>query len=162
MKTSRLIAGILILFAVILSFYYDLQISLFFLSLRRVFLTKFLFGLNLISNIVIIFFFLTSLFLWKEHKRRWILPLWLSMFFSAALSFILKIIVARPRPFLTNSEITVLAIELKQSYLTWDTSFPSFHTLLVFSALPILDKEFPKFKYIWLTFASLVAIARVY
>jgi membrane-associated phospholipid phosphatase len=34
--------------------------------------------------------------------------------------------------------------------------------MLAFCAVPILSKEFPKFKHIWIIFASLVAFSRVY
>ena len=34
--------------------------------------------------------------------------------------------------------------------------------MLVFSALPILNKEFKIFKYIWFIFACLVAFSRAY
>jgi membrane-associated phospholipid phosphatase len=34
--------------------------------------------------------------------------------------------------------------------------------MLAFCAVPILAKEFPKFKYIWIIFAGLVAFSRVY
>ena len=34
--------------------------------------------------------------------------------------------------------------------------------MLVFCSIPILAKQFPKFKYVWVIFASLVAFSRVY
>ena len=34
--------------------------------------------------------------------------------------------------------------------------------MLVFCAIPILDKEFPKLKYFWIAFAVLVAFSRIY
>ena len=34
--------------------------------------------------------------------------------------------------------------------------------MFVFSALPVLSKEFKKLKYAWLVFACLVAFSRVY
>ena len=119
---------------------WDKEISMFFVGLRGVVLTEFLLGLNLLSSIVIIFFVLTGLFLWYEHKRRWILPLWLGLIFSVAVSFVLKAVVGRVRPFLAEASIT--ALTLKDSYFAWNSSFPSFHAMLVFSALPVLDKEF--------------------
>ncbi len=158
-----LLIGLIALVVIVLGFYYDSAISVFFQNFQRIFLSEFLFVLGFLSNVIILFFFLTSLFLWQEHKRRWILPLWLSLFFSVVVSFFFKILIARPRPFLVLGEgFRVLAVALKESYLTWNTSFPSFHAVLVFSALPVLDKEFPRLKWWWLVFASLVALSRVY
>ena len=102
-------------------------------------------GMTFISSEIIIFFFLTSLFLWQERKRKWILPLWLSLGLSALISFLLKIAVQRPRPFQTGI-VSVLPVLEKSSHLIWNFSFPSFQTMLGFCAVPILSKEFPKFK----------------
>jgi len=164
MKKRLLVAFISILLsltAIYLSFFFDVNISLFFASLRNHYTTVFLLGLTFLSNIIILFFFLTSLFLWQEHKRRWIFPLWLSLLFSIVVSYILKILIARLRPFLFPA-LSILAITFKNNYLTWNSSFPSFHAVLVFSALPILSKEFRKLKYIWLIFAVIIALSRVY
>ena len=50
----------------------------------------------------------------------------------------------------------------KKNYLVWNFSFPSFQAMLAFCAVPILAKEFPRFKYVWIIFAGLVAFSRVY
>ena len=34
--------------------------------------------------------------------------------------------------------------------------------MLVFAALPLLNKEFKKFRYIWLAFAILIGLSRAY
>ena len=116
------------------------------------------------SNVFIIFFFLTTLFLWKEHKRRWILPLWFASFFSVLTSYLLKIWIHRPRPFQTGN-VSVLGIAfnfMRNNFNTWNFSFPSFQAMLVFSAVPLLNKEFKKFRYVWFIFACFVALSRVY
>ena len=83
------------------------------------------------------------------------------MFFSVVVSYVLKILIARPRPFLFHS-LSILAITFKDNYLTWNSSFPSFHAVLVFCALPILSKEFRKLKWAWFGFAVIIALSRVY
>ena len=116
------------------------------------------------SNAFIIFFFLTTLFLWKEHKRRWIFPLWLSSFFAVSVSVFLKVLIKRPRPF-HEGVVSVLQIAfhfMKNNFNTWNFSFPSFQAMLVFAAVPLLNKEFKKFRYIWFIFACLVAFSRSY
>jgi len=150
-----------ILLMIIVAFFFDSKISYGISLIRSIFLTDFLLGITFISSEIIIFFFLTSLFLWKEHKRKYILPLWLSLGLSAIFSFLLKILVHRERPF-QEGIVSILPILEKANYLTWNFSFPSFQTMLVFCAIPILSKEFPKFKYVWIFIASLVAFSRVY
>ena len=34
--------------------------------------------------------------------------------------------------------------------------------MMAFCAIPILSKEFPKFRYVWIVIASLIAISRIY
>jgi len=148
----------------VISFLYDVQIIKFVESLRNDFLDYIFLSVTFASNTFIVFFFLTTLFLWKENKRRWVLPLWLTSFVAVAVSFLLKVGIARPRPF-QKELVSVLQIAfhfMRNNFNTWNFSFPSFQAVLVFSALPILSKEFKKFKYIWLIFACLVAFSRVY
>ena len=153
--------SLLILLVVIISFYFDSEIITGISLLRNDILNDFFLGLTFISSSVILFFFLTSLFLWREHKRKWILPLWFTFGVSVCISFILKIIIQRPRPFQLGI-VPVLEVLEKASHLTWNFAFPSFHAMLVFCSVPILAKQFPKFKYVWIAFASLVAFSRVY
>ncbi len=148
-------------FAVILSFIFDNLIVQNISKLRNLFLDEVFLGITFVSSEIIIFFFLTSLFLWQEHKRKWIFPLWLTLFFSAALSFILKIMIQRARPFQINL-VSIPEMLMSKSYEIWNFSFPSFQAMLVFSALPILSKEFRKIKWMWIVFAVLVALSRVY
>ena len=148
-------------FAVILSFIFDNLIVQNISKLRNLFLDEVFLGITFISSEIIIFFFLTSLFLWKEHKRKWILPLWLTLGLSAIISFLLKISIQRLRPFQQNL-VSIPEMLLSKSYEIWNFSFPSFQAMLVFCALPILSKEFPKIKWFWIVFACLVAFSRVY
>src|SRR3989344_1324505 len=148
-------------FAVILSFVFDNLIVQNISKLKNLFLDEVFLGITFISSEIIIFFFLTSLFLWKEHKRKWILPLWLTLGLSAIISFLLKISIQRLRPFQQNL-VSIPEMLLSKSYEIWNFSFPSFQAMLVFCALPILSKEFPKIKWFWIVFACLVAFSRVY
>ncbi len=162
MKNKNLaILFIALSFAVILSFIFDNIIVQGISKLRNVFLDEIFLGVTFISSEIIIFFSLTTLFLWREHKRKWILPLWLTLFFSALLSFILKIMIQRARPFQLDL-VSISETFISKSYEIWNFSFPSFQAMLVFSALPILSKEFRKIKWIWMVFAVLVAFSRVY
>lgn len=161
--TTTIIIALAIILS-LLSFTYDSQITEKVQLTRNIYLDYLFISIGFVSNVFIIFFFLTTLFLWEEHKRRWILPLWLSGAFAVVVSYIVKVSVKRLRPFQqepTEIFITVLYF-LKDNFNTWNFSFPSFQSMFVFSAIPVLNKEFPKFKYIWFVFACLVAFSRVY
>jgi undecaprenyl-diphosphatase len=152
------------LFLTIFSFIFDKKIMLLISEIRNIFFDYILLSVTFLTNSFIILFFLTTLFLWKEHKRRWILPLWFSLALASLTSFFIKIIIQRPRPFQEGfvSVLTIIFYFMKNSFSIWDFSFPSFHSMLVFSALPVLNKEFKQLKYFWLIFAFLVAFSRVY
>jgi len=158
-KREVLFISIIIIFAILCFFYFDVGISQSFENIRNYFLTDLFMGITYVSSGVIIFFILTSLFLWKENKRKWILPLWITLALSAVVSFLLKIAIQRPRPY----QIEVVSSLLEEaSHNIWNFSFPSFQAMLAFCAIPILSKEFPKLKNIWIIFAVLIALSRVY
>jgi len=158
-KKEVLFISIITILAILSFFCFDITISQCFESIRNYFLTDLFMGITYISSGVIIFFILTSLFLWKENKRKWILPLWFTLALSAIVSFLLKIAIQRPRPY----QIEVVSSLLEgANHSIWNFSFPSFQAMLAFCAIPILSKEFPKLKNIWVIFAVLIAISRVY
>ncbi len=149
------------IFLAIISFIFDSEIVRFFSSLRNVYLNDLFFGVTFISSGIIIFFLLTSLFLWKEHKRRWVFPLWLTLFISVVVSFIIKFLIKRLRPF-QQGIVSTPEIILNTGYSVWNFSLPSFHAMLGFCAIPLLSKEFRKTKIIWIFFACLIGLSRVY
>ena len=122
----------------LVSLIYDAQIMGLISSLRSIYLDYLFIGFTFLGNAIVIFFILTSLFMWQEHKRKWIFPLWASLALSIIISFILKVLVHRPRPFEVGI-VSVLGIAvylMKDSFLTWNFSFPSSHSSLAFSAKP--------------------------
>jgi len=110
---------------------------------------------------IIIFILLTGIFLWKSSKRKWVLPLWFTLALSFLISFILKIVIERPRPF-QQGLIEISSFLIKNSYSLWDFSFPSNHAMLAFCVLPFVSKEFPKLKYVWFILACLIGFSRFY
>jgi undecaprenyl-diphosphatase len=125
-----------------------------FLDSSLIFLTSTIFE-------IIIFVLFTVMLLWKENKRKWVLPLWFTLTLSFLTSFILKVVIQRPRPFQQGlAEISSFLV--KNSYSLWDFSFPSNHAMLAFCILPFVSKEFPKLKYIWFTIACIIGFSRVY
>jgi len=159
-KKSLVVIGIFILIFFI-SLYFDSEIVKGVSLIQNPALDDFFMGITFVSSGVVIFFVLTSLFLWKENKRRWILPLWITLALSGIVSFLLKASIQRKRPFQLGI-VTIISTLEKASHLTWNFSFPSFQSMLAFCAIPILSKEFPKFKYVWIGFATLIAFSRVY
>lgn len=111
---------------------------------------NYLFGwISYIISLIFVLLIITSLFMWEEKKKDWIIPLWFSAAAAIVITYVLKFIVARERP----DEIVL-----------WfkDYSFPSAHAAMSFATLPILDEEFPVIKWFWISFAALVALSRVY
>jgi len=153
--------GIFFAFIALASFYFDSIIVRGFSLIRNGFLNDFFLGLTFLSSKVIIFFLLTIFFLFFHKKRKWILPLWFIMALSYIVSFLLKVAVQRQRPF-QQGIVSILPVLEKTSHFIWNFSFPSAHAMMVFAILPILNKEFPKLKYIWVIFVGLVAFSRVY
>ena len=145
----------------ILALYFDSHIIQGVSYLKNSFLDEFLIGLTFTGTEIIIFFLLTSLFLWSENKRKWILPLWFTLLLSTIVSFLLKITIQRLRPF-QQGLIDISSFLVKDSYYVWDFSFPSAQTMAVFCAVPFLSKEFPKLKYVWIALACLVGFSRIY
>lgn len=140
---------------------YDSQIVQAVYKLRTTQLTEFFLMINSISSNAMIASVLTLIFLLKDKKRSWILPVWISAAVSVFASFILKISTQRLRPF--QQGLVYLIPKLNSAnFLIWNFSFPSFQSALVFCAVPMIWKNFPGFRYAWIAFASLVAFSRVY
>jgi undecaprenyl-diphosphatase len=101
-------------------------------------------------TVIFILIIMTSLFMWEEHKREWIIPLWVSFVSAFALSIILKLVVARDRP--------------SESIHFWFDrySFPSTHAAVTFSAVALLDQEYPKIKWFWIIFGVTIAFSRIW
>ena len=162
MYNKRGIFGILaILIAIIISFYFDSYI-VYYMSLIRIEILNDLFlGLTSWSFVVITMFILPSIMLWQIKQKSYIFPLWVSGFIAGVVSYIVKIIVQRPRPFNLGIVATFPTLA-KNSYLAWDSSFVSSHAMLAFCILPFLTRKFPKLKYLWIILAILIAFSRVY
>lgn len=152
--------SILLLFVLLISLssIFDYKFVERISEFRNSLLDTFMLWITFFGSTFFILFFSTSLFMWREHKRRWILPLWVSLLIASAAVSILKYFIPRARPY----ELGIATLTLLKYGVSSNSSFPSFHSAAAFSALPVLDKEFPYFKFIWLAFACLVAFSRVY
>ena len=144
-EVSILILAVLL---VIIAFFIDSRVLFLFKNLGNSFVDKFMLFITNFTLLIIILFLIPAILLFKNKKYNNVVYLWFLLFTSIAVSFIIKNIVARPRPI----EYT--------GYLMY--SFPSLHTMAAFAAIPILDKEFPKLRLFWISFAFFVAVSRLY
>ena len=167
LRQQRVFLFSILIIAIALSFYFDIEIIKFVDSIKGNFLDNFFIGIEFISAELVIFSFLTILFFFKKTKNlskdriKQIFRLWVTFFLAAAISLSLKVIIKRPRPFQLDI-VSIMPLLQKSSYFIWNFSFPSFHSMFVFCSVPLVIKRFPKFKYIWIVFAVLVAFSRVY
>lgn len=96
--------------------------------------------------IIFVMLLVPTFFYFRSHKK---FPkiLWASLICSIVLSYIIKVLVARPRPIMIDS---------------FDIfSFPSTHAMAVFSVLPFINKN-TKFPKVFILYALIVAFSRVY
>src|SRR3989344_1051687 len=75
-----------IIFILLLAFYFDNQVIYLIGLIRNSILTDFFMGITFVSSILVIFLFLTILFV-KENKRKWILPLCVTLAADIAIGF---------------------------------------------------------------------------
>ncbi len=154
MKKEYILLYLIFAISLLLGFFFDKQIVLALTDYRIPVLNEFMIWISYGGTWFVVLILMTSLFLWNERKRRWILPLWLSIGISALITKVLKIVILRDRPY--------LAFGFDALVESTGSSFPSGHATAVFSTLAVLDKEFPKIKWFWLAFALLVAFSRMY
>jgi undecaprenyl-diphosphatase len=143
-----LVIGLICLF---FSFPIDNFIKNFIENIQHPIMNYLFSWISYVLSLIFILLVMTSLFMWEENKRDWIIPLWASCGLAFVLTYIIKIIVARDRP-----------DQIEYLFGFVDYSFPSAHAATSFAAVPILDKEYPMLKWFWILFASLIAISRLY
>lgn len=157
-KRILLYAGFSMFVLLILMLFSSLDniIVLNILKLHGPFLDSIMLWVTNIGSGVVVFFVITTLFLYKEGKRKWITPIWLGFALSSLIVLLLKLVLVRERPFM------ILDLDIVRDFAIWDSSFPSWHAAMVFSALPVIDKEFPKIRIFWILFALAVIFSRIY
>jgi len=131
----------------ILALIFDNQILAFFSGIQTPLVAGLMKIISFMGNFYIIPFIATLVIIIaiKKNKSRCLAAAWTSLLLGVIISFLLKIIIARPRPDLMPT--------------LWDFSFPSWHSLGVFAVLPLLDKKLQPY---WLAFAILVSLSRLY
>jgi undecaprenyl-diphosphatase len=121
---------------------------------RAIFFVKLFSIITMIGNLewfIALTFILLIIFISQGKKFYSFMA---AIIFSAALSYILKMIILRPRPF----EYFNISSTINTSF----SSFPSGHALLIFTILPFITKNFPKYKIFFWIAALFVAFSRLY
>lgn len=148
-KNLILIVGILLFFV---SYIYDVQINLFFKNINFPALDA---VLSIVTNFGIVIFIsliIPSIIFYKKN-RELVYLLWITFTISFVFAFAIKLIVLRQRP----TEAFIYPFIKIINY-----SFPSMHSMVIFSLMPLLLKYMPKQISFWTTFAFLVALSRIY
>lgn len=96
---------------------------------------------------------IASFYLFKKSRKDSIYPLWFAFGITYFVVFVLKFIVARPRP---DGVIMTTIFSMP------DYSFPSAHAALAFVILGAMDEEFARVKKAWILLAAIIALSRVY
>ncbi|MFH1065714.1 MAG: phosphatase PAP2 family protein [Nanoarchaeota archaeon] len=153
MEQKRIIGLLTAFTAFAFALRFDRQIVLFFQIHRNPVLDIVFTAFTHLGSMIAVLFILVSLFMINKHRKGWIIPLWLSLVFAAALTYTIKYAVMRQRP----EAIGIAAVIAATGY-----SFPSAHSATAFSALPVMDKVFKKLIYVWFAVAVLIAFSRLY
>ena len=152
-KKEYIWLGLFLLIGFFSLIFFDSAAADMFASIQTSFLSMLL-SIFKPMSIIVLFGVLAVMILWKEHRRKLIWPFACSLIISSILSFVIKFYISRERPFGLAETIAFTNIK--------DYSFPSSHTMTIFSALPILDRELRRFKWVWIAIACLIALSRLY
>ncbi len=137
----------------IVSLFFDKTLAGFFMSLQNPAITAVLMFFEP-TSFVIAFAGVMVIFSLLKKKKNYIFPICFSLIISTLVSYSLKFIIMRPRPF--------NFVEYLPIFNLIDYSFPSSHCVAIFALLPILNKGFKNLRYLWLAVALIVAFTRLY
>lgn len=149
-KKILAIASLFALFGV-LSFLRNQEILNVIIGLRTQFLNQFMIAGTSLVTLFLVAIFAPILMFWARNRIRLAIPLILVVGISVISTYLLKEIVALPRP--------SLAIE---GYSASGFAFPSGHSAVAFSVIPVVNKGIPKLKWLWVVFAIFIAFTRMY
>lgn len=152
-KQKTIIWAILAAIIVAVSFLFDALAQSFAHLLKNSVFDIIFSWITNFGSVFVVLIVMTSLFLWEKKKREWIPTLWVSYVAAIIVVLVLKLVIARERPVVT---------ELFPIIHLFNYAFPSMHAAAAFAAIPILDREYPTLKKFWIIFAVLVAFSRIY
>ncbi len=135
----------------------DNKIAIAITSIHNPVLTAVMKFITHAGNFVSILAIALIIYIYFKDKRKNLKTVLLGIIASAVATYLLKLAVARPRPF-ESLQITALVTESSK------TSFPSGHAATSFALFASINRHFNSkvMKYSFLVFALLVAFSRVY
>ena len=136
----------------IISFFLDKSASLFVMYIKNSILDALL---KFVTNFAFVAFIVLAVpiyFLYKKRKRD-VGLLVFTFIATIVINIVAKFLIHRERPIGNIDYI---------NYTLQYYSFPSTHTVVVFSMLPLLIKFLPKQRHFWIFFAILIGFTRVY
>ncbi len=140
------------IFLLIISFFLDKNVTNFFLNNRLAFLDSLSLFIQNIGGYIFFVMMLIFLFVFKQKDK--ILPLLLTFGLYLGVTGLIKIVVARPRPFTKFSFQNIEGANANQS-------FPSGHVTAASSMIKFF--EFKKILlYVWILVVVLIMFSRVY
>jgi undecaprenyl-diphosphatase len=142
---------IILALALFVSFFIDKPVAEFSQSIRTPFLDTVMLWFSSSITIAVVLIITSALFLIEERKKRYVPVLLVSFILGILISYVLKFIFMRGRPGLVGSPKNLE-----------DYSFPSTHSTMAFSVIPVLGKEFSKVKIFWFLFSVMISLSRIY
>lgn len=134
-------------------FFYDGKINYFFSTEKNPAISLFLSFITNFGIVLVIFVLIPLTMLFNKKKKSEAYLILKSALVSFIICTIIKFIFQRHRPMDSNYYSLSMAINY---------SFPSMHTMVVFAALPLLVKNFPRQRHVWIALAFIVAFSRIY
>ena len=154
-KGYLLIGGIVLtVLAVVFSLVYDLLISSALSFFGGSAVASFMVLVGKINSVMLTLLGLALVFfINKKEFRKFVV----GIFTTIVSVVLLKMLIERPRPYLAGIEVPLNII--KDSYTTWNWSFPSSHSAIPFFVIPFIPK---KWRLYWIIFAVIMAFSRIY
>lgn len=151
-KKKSVIFALIFVAAVFLSFRIDGIANDAAAKYRSIYLDIFFSTITSVVFVILAMYVVPSIALYNK-KRNGITLLSAALALSILLSAVIKITFLRERPNMeTGYEI----------FSVIDYSFPSMHSMIVFSLLPILISDLKKQKIMWIFLAFMIAFSRIY
>lgn len=138
---------------VLISFFLDKLIYDLMKTIKNPFFDAIFSFANNNTVLALAIIFMSVIMLHKKKHEKWLFAMFSSLILSLFIVIYLKFFFMRERPNL----ITIYTI-----FNLIDYSFPSGHTALAFSLIPILDKSFGHYKLIFLLLGIYMGFSRIY
>lgn len=151
---NKLSTSIICVFSIIVSFFLDKIVINVMNVIQYPLLFNFFYTITLLGEVYVFVWIALLLIIALMINRRPLFAFILSVVTTGILEWLIKTIIQRPRPF--------EAMHINNMVTTSMSSFPSGHTMIFFSIIPIISKNFPKTRIILWTLAILVGISRLY